>query len=95
MNVSSEINWVGLGSMDSRMAPNLVKKGYDVTRFDIDRTRVSAAAAPGLTEAPTLWEAMFSMTPDHDAFLDIALVARDSALIRADIDRNTILVHQL
>jgi 6-phosphogluconate dehydrogenase (decarboxylating) len=56
MNVSSEINWVGLGSMDSRMAPNLVKKGYDVTRFDIDRTRVSAAAAPGLTEAPTLSE---------------------------------------
>ena len=42
MNASVQIGWVGLGRMGSRMAPNLVKNGYSVTGFDLDRNRVAA-----------------------------------------------------
>ncbi len=54
MNAAPQIGWVGLGSMGSRMAPNLVNNGYGVTGFDLDRGRAAAAVAHGLKEAPSL-----------------------------------------
>ncbi len=97
MNVSPQIGWVGLGSMGSRMAPNLLKKGYSVTGFDIAPSRLSAAAARGIAEAPTLSElvsksdAIFSMVPDDDAFLDIVRAARDNAKLGSClIDMSTV-----
>ena len=48
METRAQIGWIGLGSMGSRMAPNLVKNGYDVTGFDIDPERIAIAASQEL-----------------------------------------------
>ena len=78
MNVAPRIGWVGLGSMGSRMAPNLVNNGYGVTGFDLDRGRMASAGAHGLKEASSLAalvsdsDIVFSMIPNDEAFLDIA-----------------------
>lgn len=77
MNATPQIGWVGLGSMGSRMAPNLVNSGYSVTGFDLDRTRTASAAAQGLKEATSLSvlasesDVLFSMIPNDQAFLDV------------------------
>ena len=77
MNAAPQIGWVGLGSMGSRMAPNLVNNGYGVTGFDLDRGRAAAAVAHGLKEAPSLpalasaSDVLFSMISDDEAFLDV------------------------
>ena len=77
MNATPQIGWVGLGSMGSRMAPNLVNSGYSVTGFDLDRSRTASAAAQGLKEATSLSvlasesDVLFSMIPNDQAFLDV------------------------
>jgi 3-hydroxyisobutyrate dehydrogenase len=77
MNATPQIGWVGLGSMGSRMAPNLVNSGYSVTGFDLDRSRTASAAAQGLKEATSLSvlasesDVLFSMLPNDQAFLDV------------------------
>jgi 3-hydroxyisobutyrate dehydrogenase-like beta-hydroxyacid dehydrogenase len=77
MNAAPQIGWVGLGSMGSRMAPNLVNSGYSVTGFDLDRSRTASAAAQGLKEATSLSvlasesDVLFSMIPNDQAFLDV------------------------
>jgi 3-hydroxyisobutyrate dehydrogenase-like beta-hydroxyacid dehydrogenase len=85
MNASVQIGWVGLGRMGSRMAPNLVKNGYSVTGFDLDRNRVAAAASNGLKAAPSLSslaansDAIVSMVPNDEALLDVVRGTRESA----------------
>jgi 3-hydroxyisobutyrate dehydrogenase-like beta-hydroxyacid dehydrogenase len=77
MNATPQIGWVGLGSMGSRMAPNLVNSAYSVTGFDLDRSRTASAAAQGLKEATSLSvlasesDVLFSMIPNDQAFLDV------------------------
>ena len=77
MNATPQIGWVGLGSMGSRMAPNLVNSAYSVTGFDLDRSRTASAAAQGLKEATSLSmlasesDVLFSMIPNDQVFLDI------------------------
>jgi 3-hydroxyisobutyrate dehydrogenase len=77
MNAVPQIGWVGLGSMGSRMAPNLVNGGYSVTGFDLDRSRMASGAAQGLTGASSLSmlaaasDVLFSMIPNDEAFLDV------------------------
>jgi 3-hydroxyisobutyrate dehydrogenase-like beta-hydroxyacid dehydrogenase len=77
MNAAPRIGWVGLGSMGSRMAPNLVNGGFSVTGFDLDRSRTASAATQGLHEAPSLSmlasesDVLFSMIPNDQAFLDV------------------------
>jgi 3-hydroxyisobutyrate dehydrogenase len=77
MNATPQIGWVGLGSMGSRMAPNLVNSGYSVTGFDLDGSRTASAAAQGLKEATSLSvlasesDVLFSMIPNDQAFLDV------------------------
>ncbi len=77
MNATPQIGWVGLGSMGSRMAPNLVNSGYSVTGFDLDRSRTASAAAQGLKDATSLSvlasesDVLFSMIPNDQAFLDV------------------------
>jgi len=77
MNAAPQIGWVGLGSMGSRMAPNLVNGGYSVTGFDLDRSRTASGAAQGLKEASSLSmlasesDVLFSMIPNDEAFLDV------------------------
>ena len=77
MNAAPQIGWVGLGSMGSRMAPNLVNRGYRVTGFDLDRSRTASGAAQGLREASSMSmlasesDVLFSMVPNDEAFLDV------------------------
>jgi 3-hydroxyisobutyrate dehydrogenase-like beta-hydroxyacid dehydrogenase len=77
MSAGPRIGWIGLGSMGSRMAPNLVNNGYGVTGFDLDRGRTAAAVANGLKEAASLpalataSDVLFSMIPDDEAFFDV------------------------
>ena len=77
MNAAPQIGWVGLGSMGSRMAPNLVNGGYRVTGFDLDRSRTASGAAQGLREASSMSmlasesDVLFSMIPNDEAFLDV------------------------
>ena len=52
MNAAPQIGWVGLGSMGSRMAPNLVNNGYAVTGFDLDRGRAAACGRARTQEGP-------------------------------------------
>jgi 3-hydroxyisobutyrate dehydrogenase-like beta-hydroxyacid dehydrogenase len=54
MNAALQIEWVGLGSMGSRMAPDHINNGSRVTGFDLDHDRVAAAAAHGIKEAPSV-----------------------------------------
>ena len=77
MNAAPQIGWVGLGSMGSRMAPNLVNRGYRVTGFDLDRSRTASGAVEGLREASSMSmlasesDVLFSMIPNDEAFLDV------------------------
>jgi 3-hydroxyisobutyrate dehydrogenase-like beta-hydroxyacid dehydrogenase len=77
MNAAPQIGWVGLGSMGSRMAPNLVNGGHSVTGFDLDPGRAAAAVAHGLKEASSLAAlasgsgVIFSMIPNDEAFVDV------------------------
>jgi 3-hydroxyisobutyrate dehydrogenase len=77
MNAAPQIGWVGLGSMGSRMAPNLVNGGYRVTGFDLDRSRTASGAVEGLREASSMSmlasesDVLFSMIPNDEAFLDV------------------------
>lgn len=97
MNAVARIGWVGLGSMGSRMAPNLVNGGYGVSGFDLDRDRVAASVAHGVKEASSLEllasesDVLFSMIPNDEAFLEV--VGRICAAAKAGaclIDMSTI-----
>jgi len=97
MNAAPQIGWVGLGSMGSRMAPNLVTSGYSVTGFDIDRNRIAAAASQGLKAATSMSslaadsDAIVSMIPNDDAFLDVVRTLCESSKRSAClIDMSTI-----
>jgi 3-hydroxyisobutyrate dehydrogenase len=85
MNALPQIGWVGLGSMGSRMAPNVLKIGYSVTGFDIDRNRIEAAASQGIKTAPSLSslaadsDAIVSMIPNDEVFLDVVRTVCESA----------------
>lgn len=71
------IGWIGLGNMGSRMAPNLIKAGYDVTVFDVDPARTAelveagakTAASPGELGAGR--DVVVSMIPNDKVLFDI------------------------
>ncbi|MGL4290211.1 MAG: NAD(P)-dependent oxidoreductase [Phreatobacter sp.] len=71
------IGWIGLGNMGSRMAPNLVRTGYDVTVFDVDLARMAELAAVGArtSRAPSEFagacDVVFSMIPNDKVLFDI------------------------
>ncbi|MFX5785368.1 NAD(P)-binding domain-containing protein, partial [Acinetobacter baumannii] len=71
------IGWIGLGNMGSRMAPNLVRTGYDVTVFDVDLARMADLAAVGArtSRAPSEFagacDVVFSMIPNDKVLFDI------------------------
>lgn len=85
MEPPAQIGWIGLGSMGSRMAPLLVKNGYSVIGFDIDVERLTAVASHGIAAAPSLSalaadsDAIVSMIPSDQAFLDIVRGIRETA----------------
>ena len=54
----SNIAFIGLGNMGAPMAANLVKAGHAVTGFDLVEAAKTAAAASGVTIAPSAAEAV-------------------------------------
>tara|TARA_B100000678_G_scaffold137006_1_gene114550 strand:- start:19763 stop:20653 length:891 start_codon:yes stop_codon:yes gene_type:complete len=54
----TKIAFIGLGNMGSGMCANLVKAGFDVTAFDLNRDAVKAIAEKGATPATTLGDAV-------------------------------------
>ncbi|MFF3763379.1 2-hydroxy-3-oxopropionate reductase [Streptomyces sp. NPDC001922] len=52
------IAWIGLGIMGSPMAENLVKAGYPVTGFTLEREKLDRLAANGGTAARSVAEAV-------------------------------------
>lgn len=52
-----KIGFIGLGAMGTPMTKFLLKAGYDVTGFDVEKKRISALAKLGLKPAKTAREA--------------------------------------
>ncbi len=54
--IMERIGYIGLGVMGTPMSSNLVRKGFDVTVFDIDRSRVPPLVALGASGAESVAE---------------------------------------
>ncbi len=54
----AKIAFIGLGNMGGPMAANLVKKGHEVTGFDLSVTALDALAAAGGTKAASALDAV-------------------------------------
>ncbi|MEU0523487.1 2-hydroxy-3-oxopropionate reductase [Streptomyces niveus] len=58
MSTLPKVAWIGLGIMGSPMAENLIKAGYSVTGFTLEREKLDRLAANGGTVAPSIAEAV-------------------------------------
>ncbi|MFD5892828.1 2-hydroxy-3-oxopropionate reductase [Streptomyces sp. NPDC060366] len=54
MSTLPKVAWIGLGIMGSPMAENLIKAGYSVTGFTLEREKLDRLAANGGTVAPSI-----------------------------------------
>ncbi|UNO39345.1 2-hydroxy-3-oxopropionate reductase [Streptomyces sp. MST-110588] len=69
MNNLPKIAWIGLGIMGSPMAENLIKAGYQVTGYTLEKEKLDRLAAAGGTPAASVAEAVrgadvvFTMVP--------------------------------
>jgi 3-hydroxyisobutyrate dehydrogenase-like beta-hydroxyacid dehydrogenase len=83
-DVSPQIGWVGLGSVGSRMARYRPQPAFSSR---CARPSGSADAIGACSKS----DAIFSIVPDDDAFLDIVRAARDNAKLGSClIDMNTV-----
>lgn len=57
MSYTRKIAFIGLGAMGLPMASNLVRKGFDLTAYDIDSDKVSKLVALGDKAAPSIADA--------------------------------------
>jgi 2-hydroxy-3-oxopropionate reductase len=57
-NTLPEVAWIGLGIMGSPMSENLIKAGYDVTGYTLEREKLDRLAAAGGTAAGSVAEAV-------------------------------------
>ena len=58
MSALPKVAWIGLGIMGSPMAENLIKAGYSVTGFTLEREKLDRLAAAGGTVAGSVAEAV-------------------------------------
>lgn len=58
MSTLPKVAWIGLGIMGSPMAENLIKAGYSVTGFTLEREKLDRLAANGGSVAPSIAEAV-------------------------------------
>ncbi|MEV8342519.1 2-hydroxy-3-oxopropionate reductase [Streptomyces niveus] len=58
MSTLPKVAWIGLGIMGSPMAENLIKAGYSVTGFTLEREKLDRLAAGGGSAAPSIAEAV-------------------------------------
>ncbi|XP_043665111.1 3-hydroxyisobutyrate dehydrogenase, mitochondrial [Vespula pensylvanica] len=72
----SKVGFVGLGNMGGHMARNILKKGYELTVFDIDKSAMSNLVENGAKTASTIAEmvkdvdVLISMLPSNQQVLD-------------------------
>ncbi|MER5973234.1 2-hydroxy-3-oxopropionate reductase [Streptomyces sp. NPDC002055] len=89
------IAWIGLGIMGSPMAENLVKAGYPVTGFTLERQKLDRLAANGGTAAASVAEAVrdadvvITMVP---ASPQVEAVAYGEDGILANVRRGALLI---
>lgn len=73
----SKIGFVGLGNMGSHMARNLLKKGYELTVYDMNKSTVTnlveagASCASSVAEMSREVEVVISMLPSNQHVLDV------------------------
>ncbi|XP_020286616.1 3-hydroxyisobutyrate dehydrogenase, mitochondrial isoform X1 [Pseudomyrmex gracilis] len=73
----SKIGFVGLGNMGAHMAKNLLKKGYNLTVYDVNRSAVTnlveagANGASSVAEMSGEAEVVMSMLPSNEHVLDV------------------------
>lgn len=58
MSTLPKVAWIGLGIMGSPMAENLIKAGYSVAGFTLEREKLDRLAANGGAAAPSIAEAV-------------------------------------
>lgn len=58
MSTLPKVAWIGLGIMGSPMSENLLKAGYDVTGYTLERDKLDRLAAAGGTAASSVAEAV-------------------------------------
>ena len=58
MSTLPTVAWIGLGIMGSPMSENLLKAGYDVTGYTLERDKLDRLAAAGGTAASSVAEAV-------------------------------------
>lgn len=58
MSTLPKVAWIGLGIMGSPMSENLVKAGYDVTGYTLERDKLDRLSAAGGTAASSVAEAV-------------------------------------
>ncbi|WP_405675329.1 2-hydroxy-3-oxopropionate reductase [Streptomyces sp. NBC_01511] len=58
MSTLPKVAWIGLGIMGSPMAENLIKAGYSVTGFTLEREKLDRLAANGGSVAASIAEAV-------------------------------------
>ncbi|XP_035729783.1 3-hydroxyisobutyrate dehydrogenase, mitochondrial-like [Vespa mandarinia] len=74
--LSKKIGFVGLGKMGGHMAKNILKKGYKLKVFDVDKSAMSNLVEVGANAASTITETVkdvdviISMLPSNQHVLD-------------------------
>jgi len=99
MNIIKKIGFIGVGNMGNPMAGHLVKKGYDVTVYDI-RPEVAQAfvaqhggkAANSLVDAAHGADAVITMLPDDKVVRKVVLGEGSENCIAADLARGAVLI---
>ncbi|KAG7201632.1 hypothetical protein KM043_004368 [Ampulex compressa] len=91
----SKIGFVGLGNMGGHMARNLLKKGFKLTVFDINKSAVTGLVQAGANKAENVAEmsknveVVISMLPTNQHVLD---TYKGEAGILSSVKKNTLLI---
>lgn len=91
----SNVGFVGLGNMGGHMARNLMKKGFKLTVFDINKAAVTklveagAKGAPSATELAKEVEVIITMLPTNQHVLDV--YNKENGLL-STAKKNTLLI---
>ncbi|XP_047346423.1 3-hydroxyisobutyrate dehydrogenase, mitochondrial [Vespa velutina] len=92
---SKKIGFVGLGKMGGHMAKNILKKGYKLKVFDVDKSAMSNLVEAGANAASTITEmvkdvdVIISMLPSNQHVLDCYI--GDNGIL-SSVKKNVLLI---
>ena len=95
MATISKIGFIGIGNMGAPMAGHLVKKGFDVTVYDIQPERVKAFRTGGVDYVIKPFEAeeIVARVANHLSLprleAELARTSEELRLMRLEVDRLT------